>query len=218
MTPVSRRGALFAALVTTGALMTGTMPATSTAAPAKPTALSDHDLWRKLWEDHITWTRVVIVVILDGRPAAEINAYVARLLQNPQDMAQALQPFYGSSAAVLGSLIIDHLVIAKMILDTAHAGGDISGLVQQWYENAHAIAVQMSGMNPQFWPLQETEKMWVDHLDATLEEAVDHLTGNYAAEVAAYDKVHDLALEMADMFSDGVIAQFPQFFRGPPVK
>src|ERR687891_68425 len=112
--------------------------------------LEYHDLWRKLWEDHITWTRIVIIVILEGRPSDEIDAYVARLLQNPQDMAEALQPFYGSAAGALGALIADHLVIAKEILDTAHAGGDIGGLVEQWYANAHEIAVQMNSMNPGF--------------------------------------------------------------------
>jgi len=73
----------------------------------------------------------------------------------------------------------------------------------------------MNKMNPQFWPLEETEQMWVDHLDATLEEATAHLTGDFAGEVAAYDKVHDLALEMADFFSDGVMQQFPSKFKGP---
>jgi hypothetical protein len=72
----------------------------------------------------------------------------------------------------------------------------------------------MSRMNPRFWPLAETRQMWFDHLDATLEEATTHLAGNFSAEVAAYDKVHDLALEMADFFSDGVIRQFPQKFLG----
>jgi hypothetical protein len=216
MVAVTRRKVLVAGLVGAGAWLAGATPIRSRAASTKAGALSYHDLWRKLWEDHITWTRVVIIVILDGRPAAETNAYVVRLLRNPPDMAAALQPFYGSAAAVLGSLITDHLVIAKQILDTAHAGGDIGALVEQWYANAHAIAVQMSAMNPRFWPLAETEQMWVDHLDATLEEAVDHLAGNYAGEVAAYDKVHVLALEMADFFSDGVMSQFPQFFRGRP--
>jgi RNA polymerase sigma-70 factor (ECF subfamily) len=41
-----------------------------------------------------------------------------------------------------------------------------------------------------------------------------HLTGDFAGEVAAYDKVHELALEMADFMSDGVIRQFPDKFRG----
>src|SRR5215831_15556594 len=214
MIGVSRRKMLLAGVVTAGAVMAGTTPVLSTAAPQKPTAIAYRDLWRKLWEDHITWTRVVIIMILDGRPPAETNAYVARLLQNPQDMAAALQPFYDDAARVYGSLVTDHLLVAKQILDTAHIGSDIGGLVQQWYQNAHAIAVQMNSMNPKLWPLQEAEKMWDDHLQVTLEEATDHLSGNYTAEISAYDNVHALALEMADFFSDGVISQFPQFFRG----
>ena len=215
MVAVSRRKLLFATVVAAGAVTTGTTPTLAIAAPQKPTALAYHDLWRKLWEDHITWTRVVIIAILDGRPQAEIDAYVLRLLQNPHDMANALRPFYGNVVGSFDTLVTDHLAIAKQILDTAHAGGDTSGLVAKWYQNAHDIAVWMNGVNPKFWPLQEAEKMWVDHLDATLEEALAHLNGNYTAEVTAYDKVHDLALEMADFFSDGVIAQFPQSFAGP---
>lgn len=73
----------------------------------------------------------------------------------------------------------------------------------------------MNEMNPSFWPLEETQQMWVEHLDATLEEATAHLTGDFAGEVATYDKVHDLALELADFFSDGVMQQFPNQFQGP---
>lgn len=72
----------------------------------------------------------------------------------------------------------------------------------------------MNAMNPQFWPLEETRTMWTEHLDATLEEATTHLTGDFAGEVAAYDLVHDLALEMADFISSGVIRQFPRQLPG----
>ena len=73
----------------------------------------------------------------------------------------------------------------------------------------------MNKMNPQFWPLEETQQMWKEHLDAALEKATDHLAGDFAGEIAAYDKVHDLALEMADFFSNGVMKQFPSQFKGP---
>jgi hypothetical protein len=189
----------------------------ATAAPLaanKTTRLAYHDEWRKLWEDHITWTRVVIIGILDELPGT--NTYVERLLQNYEDMEDALAPYYGDDAEVLGDLIKDHLVIAADLL-TAANNGDAAGLEAarvRWYANAHDIAVQMSEMNPQFWPLQETEAMWVEHLDATLLEATTHLSGDFAGEVAAYDQVHDLALEMADFMSNGVMQQFPDKFKG----
>jgi hypothetical protein len=194
----------------------------STAIPAlaqplakqKTSRLAYHDEWRKLWEDHITWTRVVIIGILDELPGTE--TYIARLLQNYEDMEEALAPYYGEEAEVLGDLIQDHLVIAAEILTAAHDGDTaaMNDAIERWYANAHDIAVQMNEMNPEFWPLEETEQMWVDHLDATLAEAVAHLTGDFAGEVAAYDQVHDLALEMADFFSEGVMKQFPSKFQG----
>lgn len=190
------------------------MPAMAGPLTAKKTSRQAyHDEWRKLWEDHITWTRVVIMGILNDLPGTDV--YIDRLLQNYEDMEDALAPYYGDDAEVLGDLIKDHLVIAAEILQAAKAGQPLDDLIVSWYANAHDIAVQMNEMNPEFWPLAETEKMWTDHLDATLAEAVAHLTGDFEGEVAAYDEVHDLALEMADFISEGVMRQFPNRFQGP---
>ena len=54
--------------------------------------------------------------------------------------------------------------------------------------------------------------MMKDHLDLTLSEAVNRLQGNYADDIAAYDQIHVQILHMADMLSDGIIAQFPAKF------
>jgi hypothetical protein len=180
----------------------------------KSSRLAYHDEWRKLWEDHITWTRVVLIGILDGLPGTE--AYIGRLLQNYEDMEEALTPYYGDEAEVLGDLLQDHLVIAAQILTAVKNGDPTRALIDSWYANGNDIAVQMNAMNPQFWPLAETQQMWKEHLDATLAEALDHFNGQFAAEVADYDRVHDLALEMADFFSDGVVQQFPSQFTGSP--
>ena len=55
--------------------------------------------------------------------------------------------------------------------------------------------------------------MMKTHLDQTLKEAVDRLNGRFAADIADYDSVHRHILEMADMLSDGIVAQFPARFR-----
>ena len=67
--------------------------------------------------------------------------------------------------------------------------------------------------DPKHWPLDEMQSMMKAHLDRTLEEAVARLEGRYADDIVAYEQVHADILAMADMLSDGIIAQFPQRFR-----
>ena len=55
--------------------------------------------------------------------------------------------------------------------------------------------------------------MMKEHLDRTTDEVVARVNGNWTGDVAAYDQVHEQALEMADMLSDGIIANFPSKFR-----
>jgi hypothetical protein len=51
------------------------------------------------------------------------------------------------------------------------------------------------------------------HLKLTTQEAVDHLKGNWTADVADYDRVHDHILHMSDLLSSGIVKQFPGRFR-----
>ena len=51
------------------------------------------------------------------------------------------------------------------------------------------------------------------HLKLTTDEAVARLQGNWAADVAAYDRVHHHILHMSDLLVDGIVEQFPERFR-----
>jgi hypothetical protein len=57
-----------------------------------------------------------------------------------------------------------------------------------------------------------TAPMMKNHLALTTEEAVARLQGHWAADIAAYDKVHAEILQMANMLSSGIINQFPTKF------
>jgi len=55
--------------------------------------------------------------------------------------------------------------------------------------------------------------MMHDHLKLTTDEAVARIQKDYDADIAAYDKVHDEILKMADMLSDGIVKQYPDKFK-----
>ena len=52
---------------------------------------------RRLWEDHITWTRLFIVSASADLP--DTPATTQRLLRNQQDIGDAIKPFYGAPPA-----------------------------------------------------------------------------------------------------------------------
>ena len=184
-------------------------------AEAKPKvdAQAFHDAMRKLWEDHITWTRMVIVSTFADLP--DQGPTVQRLLQNQEDIGDAIKPFYGDAAGEqLSALLRDHILIAAEILQAAEDEDDaaLEDAIERWYANADDIAEFLNAANPENWPLEEMRAMMREHLDLTLQEAVAYLNGDYSASIDFYDQVHIQALEMADMLSEGIIRQFPSKF------
>lgn len=173
---------------------------------------------RKLWEDHVTWTRLFIVSAAAG--AADTDATAQRLLQNQVDLGDAIKPLYGDAAGTqLSALLREHILIAADLLTAAKAGdtAGVSTTKDRWYANSDDIAAFLGQANPANWPVEEMRHMMREHLDLTLSEAVHQLEGDWAAGIADYDRIHVQILGMADMLTDGIVAQFPNQF-GEPVE
>jgi hypothetical protein len=178
------------------------------------TAVAFRNDIRVLWEDHIVWTRLAIISLADDLP--DKDASVGRLLQNQTDIGDAVKPFYGDAAGdQLTALLRDHITIAAEIITAAKAGDTaaVDEASARWYANADDIAAFLNAANPAQWPLDHMRQMMREHLDLTLAEAVARLSGDYAADVAAYDAIHGQILEMADMLSLGIINQFQKRFK-----
>jgi hypothetical protein len=168
---------------------------------------------RRLWEDHITWTRLAIISLTTESPDTE--ATVGRLLQNQTDIGDAIKPFYGDAAGdELTRLLRDHILIAADIITAAKAG-DATAVADgqaRWRANADEIAAFLNAANPREWKFGEMQEMLYEHLNLTTTEVVARLQGDWAADVAAYDRIHLQALEMADELSIGIVEQFPRRF------
>ena len=169
---------------------------------------------RKLWEDHVTWTRMVIVSFAADLP--DLSTAEQRLLRNQVDLGNAIKPYYGAAAGnQLTALLRTHILEAVPVLSAAKAGdrAKLTAALDAWYANGNQVARFLTGANPKAWPLAMTSKMMKTHLALTTQEAVARLEGKWSADVAAYDKVHAEILEMSDMLSSGIVEQFPNRFR-----
>jgi hypothetical protein len=173
-----------------------------------------HDAMRKLWEDHITWTRLAIVSFAHDLP--DLPATQARLLRNQEDIGNAVKPYYGRAAGnQLTALLKEHIVGAVALLAAAKSGDQalIKQRTDEWYANGNEIADFLHRANPRNWSQKTMRRMMKGHLDQTLSEAVHRLTGKYDADVRDYDRIHRHILMMADTLSRGIIKQFPRRFR-----
>jgi hypothetical protein len=169
---------------------------------------------RRLWEDHVTWTRLAVISLVAGSPDTE--ATVARLLRNQTDIGNAVKPFYGPKAGnELTRQLRGHILIAADLIAAAKAGDEakLADAQARWERNADDIATLLSRANPRHWKRGAVRAMLGEHLKLTTEEAVARIRGDWAADVRAYDRVHRHALGMADALSVGLVQQFPKRFR-----
>lgn len=207
----TRRGFALA----TAVLLSPLVSSHASASPPTFTAkqVTFQNAMRALWEEHITWTRLFVVDFVAAAP--ELEATKARLLRNQTDIGAAVAPYYGEQGGqALAKLLTDHIVLAAGVLAAAKAGdrAELAAAKDQWYANGNDIAAFLYTANPAHWPLADMRTMMKDHLDNTLAEAVAHLTGEWADDIAAYDRVHRQILTMADMLSAGITGQFPAAF------
>jgi hypothetical protein len=96
----------------------------------------------------------------------------------------------------------------------AAKSGDATKLAQAeaaWSANGRQIADFLHAANPRFLSRAAARRMMKIHLDQVIEQAVDELKGDYAADARARSYIRHI-LDMADMISSGIIRQFPRRF------
>ena len=205
----SSRGAIALACVAAAACATAAM---STATAPSPASAVLHDAMRKLWSDHVFWTRLFIVDAAAGSP--QLQTTTNRLLQNQNEIGNAIVPYYGAAAgSQLSNLLRQHILIAADLVNAAKAGDQakVADADRRWHANADEIATFLSGANPN-WPKATVLNMLNQHLSLTTQEATAQLQSRWADSQTLFDQIYPQILQMADALSDGIVKQFPSRF------
>lgn len=166
--------------------------------------------FRKLWEQHIMWTRSFI--ISTAADLGDLSNVTERLLHNPTDFAMVLRNYYGPEKAKrFEALLKDHLLIAASLVNNAKKGNtdEVAKDRKRWYENADELSIFLSEINP-YWSMRKFRSLFYDHLKMTEDEAVFRLNNKYPLDIMIYDSIESQALKMADFMSYGIINQFYQ--------
>jgi hypothetical protein len=169
---------------------------------------------RRLWADHVIWTRQYVVAAVGDAP--DVGAAAERLLKNQEDIGGAVVPFYGEAAGTaLTELLKQHILIAVDLIDAAKAGDDTKFQAEdaKWTRNIEEIADLLSGANPN-WPKKDVVDLLALHLSLTKQEVVARLQKDWAADVEAFDQVFTEILTVSDVLADGIVKQFPDRFGG----
>ncbi len=170
-------------------------------------ALTLHDDMRKLWTDHVFWTRLYLIEAIAGLPQAD--ASLKRLLQNQRDLGNALQVFYGPKVGDLATrLLTEHITTAGEAVHAAATKNQImlADALTRWYRNADQIAAALASINP-YWSRDDLRAMMREHLNRTWMEALAIMASDGPRSVALYDNILADILAMADTMSDGITKQ-----------
>jgi hypothetical protein len=178
---------------------------------AHPAVMLREDM-RRLWSDHVIWTRDYIIAAAGDYPDAQAAAN--RLLKNQEDLGNAVAVYYGKAAGdKLTGLLKEHITIAVDLIKAAKAKDDAAFKEQdrKWHANAEDIAEFLSKANPN-WPKSALSDMMKTHLSTTTDEVVARLNQKWDDDVKAFDEVYSHILKMSDALSEGIIKQFPDKF------
>jgi len=208
------------------------------AAATRASALSQ--AMRKLWSDHVVWTRLYIIEAVDRTPVSERLTKIAsgvveqvgtaiggaielasagdaaaiRLLRNQEEIGNAIVPYYGEAAGrKLTAILKQHILIAVELVAAAKAGDDakFQKKDKEWDDNAREIAQLLSGANPN-WPARDVYDLLDQHLRLTKTEATARLKKDWATDVKTFDDIYTEAMVIADTLAGGIVTQFPDKF------
>jgi hypothetical protein len=157
---------------------------------------------RRLWIDHVVYTRLYIIANLNRQANADVLA--ARLMKNQEDIGKAVAELYGADkSACLVPLLKTHISGAVDLVNAVYNGVDTKNLAAAWYANGDDIAACLTNINSKY-DLATNRAMMKLHLDKTILEVKNIHGKAWEDDIKNYDAITDDIMAMADHLAGGM--------------
>lgn len=186
------------------------------AATAADTAQVDaaRALLRDLWIGHVFWVRNVVVAEIAGDKDAAAAAE-QQVVRNAQDIAAAIEPFYGKEAREkLFTLLAGHYGAVKDILaaDITKSPDQEKAAIDKLLANAGEIATFLSGANPNL-PKDAVLGLLQAHAGHHIGQIQQLIAKDYAGELQTWADMTQHMYVIADALAGAIAKQFPEKFK-----
>ncbi len=170
---------------------------------------------RKLWTDHVTWTRQFMVDLLGNLPS--IGYTTERLLKNQDQIGNCFRSCFGDVAAdSLTALLREHITVAADLLKAIKIGdASMVSLEDQWTKNSEDISILLSTVAP-CYSKEELIDMFHTHLILVKYQFIARMDGDYNADILYFDMgLHHIVM-ISDYLTPGLIEKFLNIARSSP--
>lgn len=152
---------------------------------------------RKIFTDHAVYTNWLIGDSLPS-PRENIQPVITRLLRNPQDISNILEPIVGKEKSnVLGQLFTDHLILAATNLQSLSTP-EYKSVIGQFLANGDQIGNALANLNPHKLSADYAQKLMREHNEFLLKLISLRRTNNITEYINTYDNYYKHILMLAD--------------------
>ncbi len=169
---------------------------------------------RDLWGEHAFWVRGVVAATMSGDRAAAAAAE-GEAVRNAQQIAAALEGFYGKAAAEkLFGLLAGHYGAVKQLAEATLAGDATrqEAARNAMIANAGELAGFLAAANPHL-PLDAVRGALLMHGGHHILQITQLHGHQYAEEAKTWGEMRTHMYAIADTMTSAIALQFPAKFR-----